>query len=579
MSFHDSQQRVVRSPLLSPSARSTSQHSRSRWMWIAGGVFVTANVLVLGSIAVVGKSVTDSLAAIKAVEARQASQVRSVANRLPSKFAVQFVTPRQDQSSRGTCWDFATIALLEWSYRANGVQHGWLQPDEYVALSEQAYGIEVMRLCTGPEDSPQQLACRVYGDNVWNNTTEGGEAYDLYYLRDGLKNSVLPTAVCPYFKHGHEHECPGLSAALDQNPIQFNVTGMSTYYDDPTIKLQLFVQNKAMALATPMASVSHYYPCIGPFLSDPHCQKDKDTCTLCPSDLSQTTCCVPSHGGRNPNMEGEFFAHSRMAYAGAHVMHLVGYNDAFRNHEGEVGGFILKNSWADSQTRGSHSLKWWLQEISDWEERTICPNSYNPTNWYACGGTDNNADLVSPTNATATVVYNKGIEDCLTDTTRMFAKTNVQTLDLKCSDATQCKVSDDVTYYVRNTTDWGDRMTLMCVWEHDAKTGSARDFCLIPMLEQNLAATFKPKVALANDVDRCGFYFFSYEAARQYLARFGQFFVNSFDIEWHPSSYVANADKFPSRNYTLLRQSTFRQNTDDFDGPHPYAKVIPRTVT
>ncbi|RHY49837.1 hypothetical protein DYB30_000410 [Aphanomyces astaci] len=316
-------------------------------MWIAGGVFVTANVLVLGSIAVVGKSVTDSLAAIKAVEARQASQVRSVANRLPSKFAVQFVTPRQDQSSRGTCWDFATIALLEWSYRANGVRHGWLQPDEYVALSEQAYGIEVMRLCTGPEDSPQQLACRVYGDyvsRVWNNTTEGGEAYDLYYLRDGLKNSVLPTAVCPYFKHGHEHECPGLSAALDQNPIQFNVT-----------------------------------------------------------------------------------------------------------------------------------LTW--------------PSS--PTNWYACGGTDNNADLVSPTNATATVVYNKGIEDCLTDTTRMFAKTNVQTLDLKCSDATQCKVSDDVTYYVRNTTDWGDRMTLMCVWEHDAKTGSARDFCLIPMLEQNLAATFK----------------------------------------------------------------------------------------
>ncbi|RHZ02569.1 hypothetical protein DYB35_013344, partial [Aphanomyces astaci] len=112
-------------------------------MWIAGGVFVTANVLVLGSIAVVGKSVTDSLAAIKAVEARQASQVRSVANRLPSKFAVQF-----------------------WSYRANGVRHGWLQPDEYVALSEQAYGIEVMRLCTGPEVSPQQLTCRVYGDYV-----------------------------------------------------------------------------------------------------------------------------------------------------------------------------------------------------------------------------------------------------------------------------------------------------------------------------------------------------------------------------------------------------------------------------
>ncbi len=58
---------------------------------------------------------------------------------------------------------------------------------------------------------------------IWNNTTEGGEDYDLYYLRDGLKNSVLPTAVCPYFKQGNEHVCPGLDAALEHNPVQFEV--------------------------------------------------------------------------------------------------------------------------------------------------------------------------------------------------------------------------------------------------------------------------------------------------------------------------------------------------------------------
>ena len=56
---------------------------------------------------------------------------------LPSKFAVDYVTPRQDQASRGTCWDFATIGFLEQSYRAHGVHKGWLQPDEYVAFSEQ----------------------------------------------------------------------------------------------------------------------------------------------------------------------------------------------------------------------------------------------------------------------------------------------------------------------------------------------------------------------------------------------------------------------------------------------------------
>ncbi|KAF0713728.1 hypothetical protein As57867_004226, partial [Aphanomyces stellatus] len=495
MSASNEDARVVRVPLMYGSqdiqANSPRAARYGRYVWIAGGAFLTANLIVLGSIVVVGKTVSDSLAHVKAIEVQQKAAATNFGS-LPSKFAVQYVTPRQDQAGRGTCWDFSTISLLEWSYREHGVRNGWLEADEYVAFSQQAYGIEILRLCTGSENSPQQKACRVAGDFIWNQTTEGGEDYDLYYLQQGLKNSVLPTAVCPYFKRGNETVCPSLDAALQNNPVQFNVSKMETYYDGPTIKQQLFVKNKAMALATPVASVNHYYPCIGPFLSDPHCQKDKDTCTLCPSNLPQSTCCVPTHGGRNPNMEGEFFAHTSLAYEGGHAMHLVGYNDAFLNHEGEVGGFILKNSWADSQSGGSHTLKWWLQDISDWEERTICPNSYTPTNWYACGGKDDVSDLVAPTNDTKAVPsFNSGIQDCLSDTTRMFAKTNVQTLELTCHDATKCNVSPDFAYFLRNTTDWGDRMTLTCMWEYNAKAGTSRSFCLIPMLEQTLAATFK----------------------------------------------------------------------------------------
>lgn len=63
---------------------------------------------------------------------------------LPSKFAVDYVTPRQDQAHRGTCWDFATIGFLEQSYRENGVLNGWLAEDEYVAFSEQ---VCVVQLC------------------------------------------------------------------------------------------------------------------------------------------------------------------------------------------------------------------------------------------------------------------------------------------------------------------------------------------------------------------------------------------------------------------------------------------------
>lgn len=110
---------------------------------------------------------------------------------LPSKFAVDYVTPRQDQAQRGTCWDFATIGFLEQSYREHGVKKGWLSQDEYVHFSEQvnefafvatcsvymneletdsmvgqAYGVEIIELCTGSPDSQQQINCRVAGDEV-----------------------------------------------------------------------------------------------------------------------------------------------------------------------------------------------------------------------------------------------------------------------------------------------------------------------------------------------------------------------------------------------------------------------------
>ncbi|RQM16276.1 hypothetical protein DD237_002850 [Peronospora effusa] len=145
---------------------------------------------------------------------------------LPSKFAVEYVTPRQDQAHRGTCWDFATIGFLEQSYRAHGVHKGWLKPDEYVAFSEQAYGVEILKLCTGDADSQQQKDCRVAGDKMWMNSTDGGEVPELYYLQNGLKESVFPQSVCKYYtKPGNDVLCPGLEAAQAAgNPLKFELS-------------------------------------------------------------------------------------------------------------------------------------------------------------------------------------------------------------------------------------------------------------------------------------------------------------------------------------------------------------------
>lgn len=102
------------------------------------------------------------------------------------------------------------------------------------------------------------------------------------------------------------------------NGLQLRAQSMTTKYDDMSVREHLFRKNQAMPLSTPVAMVTHYYPCIGSFASDPHCQPE--SCTLCPPDMATTTCCVPLRGGPNRNMEGEFFSHRGMSIEGGHAM-------------------------------------------------------------------------------------------------------------------------------------------------------------------------------------------------------------------------------------------------------------------
>ncbi|KAI9908734.1 hypothetical protein PsorP6_003805 [Peronosclerospora sorghi] len=182
---------------------------------------------------------------------------------------------------------------------------------------------------------------------------------------------------------------------------------MTTKYEDMSVREHLVRKNQAMPLSTPIAMVTHYYPCIGRFSSDIHCQPN--TCTLCPGVIEE---CL--------------------------LKLLVGYNDAFLTREGFTGGLIVKNSWAAGPYQGSHSLAYWMQEVSDWDERAVCPNSYK---------------------------VQRGVEDCLSEKTKLFADTNIQPLHLKCKKPELCRTDGDFTYFVRNATDWGDRMTVMCLWE------------------------------------------------------------------------------------------------------------------
>ncbi|KAF0695860.1 Aste57867_13380 [Aphanomyces stellatus] len=475
------------------------------------------------------------------------------ASLLPAKFSVSHVTPYKDQAGRGTCWDFGTIGALEQSYRKHGIEQGWLHPNEYVSFSEQAYGIEVMEMCSGPANSSQQKACRIADDNVWRNSTEGGEVPILYYLQNSLHESVLPTSVCPYARRlDHDWDCPGLSHATTTNPLSFELKHMDTYYDLVTVKQQLVAQATAMPLSTTLVAVKHFYPCVGAFAKDPRCHVD--VCALCPPELPMATCCLPADDSDGQNMEGEFFSHSGMSVDGGHVMLLVAYNDLFRTREGATGGLIVKNSWADGWT-GSHSLQYWMQNISEWEERVLCPNSANPFNWYTPTEDDGLTDIAA----------------CLSPDSVQYAALNRQPLHLTCDDLDLCV--EGRQYFAKNRTAWGDRMHIMCFWEYEPATNSSRHLCLPPMLREAIADVFSPVETYKNDPDVCGFYFLPYETIRTVSALFDGFFVNNMDVNWAPQSYLANRAQFPQFDYSLLEASTKTQQVVDFDGPFPYAHV------
>ncbi|KAF4039593.1 hypothetical protein GN244_ATG08238 [Phytophthora infestans] len=494
------------------------------------------------------------------------------AKKYPTKFAVDYVTPLKTQDERGTCWDFATVGVLENRYRQQGIARGWLQEDEYMAISEQAYGAEVLRLCAGPPGSPQQVACLIPGNGIWKNSTEGGDATLLMYLMNGLKDNIYPHSICPYYPDDGT-VCTGLtSEKRSTNPLSLNIKRMDTLMDQAAIKRAMLKHRQAMSLTTATPYTTHYYPCIGKVAGLDRCSPTSTECTLCPPELSMTTCCVPIEYGENYNMNG--------------------YNDLYRTKQGYTGGFILKNSWFDGihpalgpkHARGSHSLKYWLQEITEWEEASMCPNSYDPENWYQCGNTaavidarrhgDPGMNIPLPIQRSPTV--GGGVESCLSEETELYARVSLQPLHLRCTDPNYCVVSEDYTYFVRNTTQWGDRMLRMCLFEYNMATKNSTELCLSPMLAQKIAYVLSPvpDEVRENDPDVCGFYFYPYEVQQQYKSKFGNFYVNNFEIEWHAQSYAANKAFYPGLDYSDVEKSTRKQNQYEFVGPFPFARIV-----
>jgi len=298
--------------------------------------------------------------------------------------------PRKYQLSRGTCWDFGTIGVLEHLYRIQGISTGMFDNSSFTQFSEQAFGASIILLCQANIQK-----CLLPADRVAFNSTEGGEAILLNTFSKELKSSILPISICPYIpspQPGNETFCPGMNAAISTNPISFTLDSFTTLYDISHIKSSLIASGHSMPFTTAVHTVSYYGRCDDDYFRN-NTMCSLSPCIPCP-DYFNFKCCVKITAPMY-NMNGEFRKHHTLELEAGHVMVLVGFNDEYQTEDGMKGGFIMRNSWRDGvysldefgerKARGSHSIAYFMQKISPSNERAICPNSNNPRNWYTCG--------------------------------------------------------------------------------------------------------------------------------------------------------------------------------------------------
>ena len=556
----------------------TVAHPRSRQ-------YLPCAVASLGLVALAGAAVTFSMASSQHAAAQasleqleqlipklQAAAAASTAtttalslSTVPHKFAIDGVTPTDFQMQRGDCWLFATVGILEDSYRRYGVSMGWLAPDQYLHLSRQAFGVAVLDECLKHTD-----ACAFDGDAIYTgNSTTGGEVELIYYLKQ-VGAGALPWSVCDYVPTPiADRKCDGRKAALAVNPLRFDVRTLTTLYNRDDIKAALVRGGRALGLSTAMIELPYWLPCTSETAAQLRCDpNDEATCDKCPVERAYAgvKCCVQVKRPQY-NLRAEWYHRpgEPIIKEGGHSIALVGWNDRYRTESGLTGGWIIRNSWEDglglshgAPVRGSRSLDYFMHRHSDSDELTVCPNSRDPRNWYAC------TDLAA----------------CGKAETVMFAKTAHRVLQLECLDSgfyAQGACVPGEQLYLKDQgggqglETWGGGLSQACFIR--ALTGE--EFCMPPLPVDDLGTIVQPAAGeeRPNRKDLCGFYFVPYETLEAMEAALGGVWVSDFDITWAPQSYAANGhlpEYAAKYDYSLVKADTHTMHPVHFSGPLPH---------
>ena len=471
---------------------------------------------------------------------------------LPYAARIPHGNPRYYQMERGTCWDFALIGMIQNDYRQHGIKKGFLKDEEYVSLSQQVLGIRMVEHCNKHPD-----VCNTPGDALLLNSTSGGEI-NWFYSFTKLYSEMLPDSVCPYEPtDAGEFKCDLLENATKSNPIRFNVTKMNIAYTvNDTKKLFINKGKRALAWTSLIHDDFEYFPCSK---YPEFCNLDKYEKVKCPVGYAETECVKMAIPMYSP--DGEFDRFNEMQMAGGHGMVMVGYNDEFVTKAGYKGGFILKNSWnntaygsypTDSSrgVRGSHSIEYWMGEVSAEDERYICPNAQDPLNWFSCG----------------LLCKNDG------EYAKEILTVMKQPYEFQCIDEDICKKDPVYRYFLNSLTvakrQPSGRYYDFCMVRLNTLDDTSVEFCFNELPLQVIGLYFTPIDShlqmLRDSEDYCGYYFFPYEIVQKQIAYFGGFNTIYFDIDWDDSSFMANSEdkKYEDSNfdYQYVNASTGKQN-------------------
>ncbi|EKE41391.1 hypothetical protein ENUP19_0266G0032 [Entamoeba nuttalli] len=280
-----------------------------------------------------------------------------------SSFVLSNLPPVKFQGKRSTCWAFSTIFQLEYAYNKD-------LSNKYISLNEQAYAIDAVEACKADD----YKGCPKKRFDYSTNT-----GYPQFLWRySSLSNKVLPESICEYQTNkDNEWKCDGKEQAQKTNALKFDVKSIATFRtieelkeavkQGPVSLVLVLVQGQYIIQVDNKDNILGKIP--GAEIKE--CPENSNLCVYIPSE-------------RITN-DGEYIiperANNRYGY---HVVTIVGYNDNYITKDNTRGAFIIRDSTDDTLVYGSHSYQYLKGEHSEWDERTLCANVYNPLGWDSC---------------------------------------------------------------------------------------------------------------------------------------------------------------------------------------------------